>query len=546
MAEVKISRAEQYRALFQIRSLIFWRSMRNFDNRLTLVLTIILRLLMLCGALGVATGAGFAMYFGLTATFATGSHSDPHKPAELTLWGVFAAWQVIVLLRASLSHSVGRELLRFPIRFGTYVTLWTISGLTDYTTMFGALACVGIAIGAEAAGVPVLFALLVPFVFFLMNMALSRALFIWLERLLAHRRTREFILVVLSLLGILPQTINMYMRESHAHMPLWLVKFFSWFPPVFAFHALQLENSFSSRTASLLVLVAITALLIALIGYRLLQEYRGEDLHEAVAGVPNQQKQQVRAARRESESASKSVPLAVLGNEFAKLKHSGMASYQVVAPLLFIVIFGVRLARHAPQWLLPGGMIYLTFALLGAYNSLGTDGPGFQLYRMAPVRLRDVFLGKNLYTLTLFALQTVALIAITTVLHGMTIYGLIFALAVGAFAASLHLSIANKVSLRLATRTDNIGTTMKAVRASGGRRGGNAGGWRGLLGMLSAIALPIGLLALGVWLQLAWLAPLCMTVIAGIAVSIYFRRLDQVDQFKPEDMERALAALTKT
>ena len=51
---------------------------------------------------------------------------------------------------------------------------------------------------------------------------------------------------------------------------------------------------------------------------------------------------------------------------------------------------------------------YAIFGLLaGLYNIFGTDGAGVQLYLLAPVRLRDVILAKNITSLTVMLAEAV-------------------------------------------------------------------------------------------------------------------------------------------
>lgn len=540
MAEVNFSK-EQYRALLEMRWTLFWRGMRGVDNKVTLIAKIIGRLVVLGLGLGAAAGAGFAVYFGLV--------SEDHRPLRMTFWLTFMGWQFFVLLRSSLGHNVGRELLRFPISLRTYVTLWTLSGLTDFATMVGALVCAGMAIGAEFARIPLFFALGVPAVFFVLNMAVSRALFLWLERLLAHRRTREFVLILISMLGILPQAFRMYGGHQHLRLPWWVHRMMGWLPPSFAAHAMVPDASMAARWSSLGVLLFFCAALIALIGYRLVREYRGEDLHESVAGKApvEPQRQVVHSGERVAvaDGGRTNVALAVFQNEYAKLLHSGMAAYQMLAPLLFVVIFGVRLARTMPQYLLPAGMMYLSLDLLRSYNSFGTDGPGFQIFRLAPVRLRDVYLGKNLFSASIFSMQVLVLIAITVYEGGLSLASLVFAIAFAVMALGIHLTLANAASLRGAFRMDNLTAGLRTARM-GGRRGAGTGGWRGLVAMLSIPAVAALFVFASVWFKQAWIAPAAMMLCAVTAAYWYRTRLEHADEFNTENMERALAALSKT
>ena len=52
----------------------------------------------------------------------------------------------------------------------------------------------------------------------------------------------------------------------------------------------------------------------------------------------------------------------------------------------------------SPQAFFPAVMAYLILMLLSpAYNSFAFEGHGIQTYFLAPLRMRDVLVGKNLF-----------------------------------------------------------------------------------------------------------------------------------------------------
>src|SRR5258708_11570869 len=62
----------------------------------------------------------------------------------------------------------------------------------------------------------------------------------------------------------------------------------------------------------------------------------------------------------------------------------------------------------APQFFFPAAMAYLILILLSpAYNSFAFEGHGIQSYFMAPVRMRDVLVGKNLFLVSVVAVELV-------------------------------------------------------------------------------------------------------------------------------------------
>ena len=78
----------------------------------------------------------------------------------------------------------------------------------------------------------------------------------------------------------------------------------------------------------------------------------------------------------------------------------------LVAPLIFVWIMSRGLFGSHPAYLLPAAMGYAILGPMAAvYNIFGPEGPGVQLYLLAPVRMRDVLLAKNLASLALLSLE---------------------------------------------------------------------------------------------------------------------------------------------
>ena len=97
---------------------------------------------------------------------------------------------------------------------------------------------------------------------------------------------------------------------------------------------------------------------------------------------------------------------ACLRKEWVYLRGNSGQIVAMLMPLLFIFIFAKRGLAHYPQYLLPGAIGYTMLGLLAAlYNVFGADGAGVQLYLLAPVRLRDVILAKNLASLALLTIE---------------------------------------------------------------------------------------------------------------------------------------------
>ncbi len=88
-------------------------------------------------------------------------------------------------------------LLRFPVSFDSFYLLHLIFGLVDVSTILGGFCCLGIWTGITVArpGLSAWTALALA-VFAAFNILLVRAIFAWIERWLAQRKTREILTAV--------------------------------------------------------------------------------------------------------------------------------------------------------------------------------------------------------------------------------------------------------------------------------------------------------------------------------------------------------------
>jgi ABC-2 type transport system permease protein len=91
----------------------------------------------------------------------------------------------------------------------------------------------------------------------------------------------------------------------------------------------------------------------------------------------------------------------------------------MLTPLVFVFLLARGVLAHHPAYLLSGAVGYAMLGLLaGLYNTFGFDGAGVQLYLLAPVRLRDVILAKNITALALLTTEAAAAWCLATALAG--------------------------------------------------------------------------------------------------------------------------------
>jgi ABC-2 type transport system permease protein len=99
---------------------------------------------------------------------------------------------------------------------------------------------------------------------------------------------------------------------------------------------------------------------------------------------------------------------ACLRKEWFILRGNGTQLIGLLTPLLFVVIFSMNHAFSAisTKYFLPSAIAYVLIAALSSlYNIFGADGRGVQLYLLAPVRMLDVVLAKNLLSLAIIVTQ---------------------------------------------------------------------------------------------------------------------------------------------
>jgi ABC-2 type transport system permease protein len=186
-----------------------------------------------------------------------------------------------------------------------------------------------------------------------------------------------------------------------------------WLPPGFAANAILRASHPFAALALFTGLLANTALFAAVFAIRLRKQFLGEYLSEEVSRRANERSSQRNLARTQqagavakaasTENARSAFPpivAACLRKEWLTLRGNGMQLIGMLTPLFFVVILNRSVFRGHSTYFLPGAIAYVLFGVLaGLYNIFGADGLGVQVYLLAPVRLRDVIVAKNLMSL---------------------------------------------------------------------------------------------------------------------------------------------------
>jgi len=492
------------------------------------------------GMIGVGLGVGAG-----ASTYLLAQHHHLHLLA-LEFWTLFVLWQAISIVLASFLEQFDfSNLLRFPVNFGSFLLLHLVSGLIDVSTLAGCLACLGILIGMTLVR-PELFvvtlAALAGFAAF--NILLVRAIFAWLDRWLARRRSREivsavFLLSMLSLQLLNPAIRNEnwnpteHARETTRHgegngEPSWLgtvLRVQAWLPGGLPAGAIESAADGSAAveagSLSLLGLYALAAG--GLLCIRLRAEYRGESLGEAPSG-------KAQARRDEGWLVSGSGPIsAQIEKELRVMLRSMTQIYAIGVPPIMVVIIaslfrnGASLAHRSFQVALP---VCVAYGLLGftqlIYNNLGAEGKGIQMLFLFPVSLRRILLAKNLFHGALYLGVAIVSGALASLRIGTPDPAVVaMTLAWLAFALPANLAAGNLLSVLMAYRV-NLGRL-------GRQSGSQANALLSMLIQTTILGAGAGVVGLCTMFDQMWLAVPSLLALAVVAVGSWLLVLKQID-----------------
>jgi ABC-2 type transport system permease protein len=409
---------------------LFRRRPRKSGQAVGLALLILLRIivwpLMAMTAIGPIFGSGFFAWAAIAR----------NRPQDLTplLAGITLLWFFVSVngqsvAAAAVANFDPASLVRFPLRFGRYFVLRALIGLMTPSTIVGCLAmlaaAVGIAVANNALAEPAFAAMAV---YALTNIFLTRMIGAWLERWLANRRFREIFTALMAMAAVGFQFLNFQRSPGHvyggrASLVLSLLHHsgssLHWLPPGFAANTILMAAHPVSALAEFTALLAWTALFAAAYGVRLHKQFLGEFLTEGASRV---KKKVARESRRpaqmagavalpapETERAFPPIVAACLKKEWLILRSNSAQMISLLTPLIFVVILNRSVFPRHPAYFLPGAIAYVLFGVLASlYNIFGADGRGVQVYLLAPIRMRDVIVAKNMMSLVMIAGEAAA------------------------------------------------------------------------------------------------------------------------------------------
>ena len=530
---------------------------------------------------------GWVMFVGLALGLVLGAGAMAYALAQRgrldriawVLWAIFVVCQLLnIQLGQTATTFDPTQLIRFPLRRDTYVAIRLFFGMLTPANIAGTLMSLAVAVGVGVA-VPGLwlYAVVVMAVFAAANVLFSRMIFAWVDRWLSTRKAREIFTGVIFAVSLGIQWANFtfnpaynHNHRNHAydlspqHMKIathlleraqpWLAVM----PPELAGTSLMRARhaevaSFAGYTLGVALYGALFLLVFAL---RMRTEFAGESLSDAAGGGPRKaaaaktERPAVREAARDSAIAASgleaagsrapSVIATMLGKEILYVqRHIGIL-YGLVMPVFLVLIFaGKFAARSNSMWIFPGAVAYTLLAIAPlSYNAFGYEAAGSQLYFLAPVRMRDVMLAKNLLSFGMALAEIVLIFVITRAMAGAP------SLPIAA-AAALWAAGTLGVNMILANRR-SISTPKKVNPQRMANKQTSPLSAFIALGVLAAAAgVGAGLFELCLLLHQMWALVPVFALYAAVGVGLYVESLGSVDRYAMDHREELFLELCK-
>lgn len=522
----------------------------------------------------------FLLVLALLPTVTAGTlawYFTSHNQLDRVVWILWAAVALTQLVNINLGQAGTAfdptELIRFPMPLRRFVLVRLCFGLLAPGNLIVSFMSVAVVIGLSIARPSLWAAALVSMtVFAIVNVLFTRMIFAWIDRWLSTRRAREIFtaFVFISSIGIqyLNVRFNPGFAPHHRHgatlgappgtQPLAtlaerLHPYVLWMPPELTAGAILAADG-GRRPVWLvrtLATIAFAALFLAVYALRMRSEFRGENLSDvAIVPAPKATSPPVRSGspvlraalipKRSSNSWIPGSLLPLLGKELLVLRRNVGLFYGLVAPAVMVFLFAGRVSsRGSSHWVLLGAVAY---ALLGiapmSYNSFGYEGTGAQLYFFAPLRLRDVFLAKNIFGLLLALLEIAFVMGITAFVAGRPhAVDCVFALLWAVGTVLINTTIGNLRSVA-APKIVNPGRTLKKAQSA-------VSGYIAIGILLGCGAFGFGCEFLGLYLNMPWLGVLLMAGFAAAGVIVYVAGLRGIETYTLERRDTLFEELGK-
>jgi hypothetical protein len=503
---------------------------------------------------------GGVLIIGLSLAFGYGAYGALSSGRSIWLTLLFLAvlvfWQIIPLFVAGFGITFEfRTLLRFPLKLGAFYLIALSYGFADFAPIASVCWLIAMTIGAGMARPSALLAMILVIVLFiLMNITLERLIGSWLERLLARRFTRELTFGLIILLSISAQFIKPLIDRFEHGPPqalLHVLPYLSFLPPALAGRTVSatLTHDLGSATISTVGLALYVLLFSGLLWRRFAAQYHGEELSEsaAPAAVALRPIAVTNAGREILRFVSPQVA-AIIHKEFRYLVRNVFIMIGLLVPPFLVLLFSSQFAgRHpsvvqrgvSPDMFYPGMMGYLLLMLMmPIYNSFAYESKGIQTYFMAPLRFRDVFLGKNLIHVAILAFEASLATALLAWRVGLPSWPVFVATLIGAvFAAAGQFSLANWTSLSFPRRLE-----FGSMR---GQRGSCVAVWVGFGAQVVLGSICSFVLFMGRWTNRPWLPAEAFLLLAIAAIAGYRASLDILSDLAERKKENLIEMLCR-
>ena len=539
----------QLAAIARLRWQLFANSLRTLRGQLEVVARILMMLVFTVWGLGGALGMG-------TLGYALIAHRRTEDIAAI-LWVVLLFWQFFPLLAAPFTDIVDvSNFLLFPLTYSSYFLIRLAYGSLEPATFVGILWLFGILAGITVADSQLVFwsaSLLLTFA--IVNILMARMVLVWLERWLAERRTREILSIVflLTLLGVqlVPPMVRHLSGRNRPEVRRTLEPLLPLerlLPPGLVGLSLAQARQGNSRSAmaDLGLLSLYGAVFFVLLHLRLHAQYCGESLCEmAVIRTPPAA---ARAIAPGWAVPGLSGPLAaILEKETHYLWRSGPMLYTLLGPVFILLILRVTPARsnlgfswRTSDLVFPLGTAYAILTLTNlVYNVFGGDAAGVQLFFSSPVRLRQVFIAKNLADAGVLGGEIVLVWLATCWLYRPPGFSITLATLAGVlFMLPLDMTIGNLLSVS-APRRIRFGSL-------GQQRIPGATQFAALGSQFAMFALAALVLMAARRHGKVWLATMCFLILAAAAFVAYRGMLRYAEKMALDRREILLGELSRT
>jgi len=554
-ADGPLTTREQSAAIAELRWRIFVNSLRTQRGRMELVARIFAGFGYSVMGIGGTFGLGIAAWFMVTR--------DALRWLALPLWFIFLYWQLFPVMATAFAENFdAANFLRFPLTYRSYFLMRIVYGVLDPTSLISVLWLAGLTVGI-GAGAPRLFlwAVVVMAAFAAFNILLSRAIFSWVERWLAQRKTREifgffFFLFIIGSQFISPVMRYYFLHYGPAHRPQMigsaaeLLAIDRFLPPGLASVAVThlAQREFGGALGALALLCVYSAAFLALLNVRLRAQYAGENLSEARAPAAIRTgKQTVRAGW--SVSGLSGPVTAIVEKEFRYLLRSGPMLFTFIMPVVILLIFrfsmanaprGGRMLQHNLDLAFPAGAAYAMLILSNMiFNSFGADGGGVQFFFMAPVRFRDILLAKNLGQASILALEMTAVWVGASLLYRPPSFAITIAtLAAALFATPVNFIAGDLLSLYSPKKFD--------FAVLGRQRASSTTGFASLGVQLVTLGIAGPSIALAYHFERLWIATGFLLLLAAGVMRGYAYMLSRIDALALRRRESMISELCRT